>query len=245
MLDIKFQASVPKSVAEQEANEDAVAHDLERGIFAVSDGASESFDSCSWAQLLVSRFTEKPAVNGEWLEAARLSYDETWDFDAMSWSQQAAFDRGSFATLLGVEWREHSHELEIFAVGDSLAVHLDESGHWASHPYHRAEQFDERPRLFSTIAQANVFASSDTFNIESCTVWRLTEKSLVLLMTDALGQWLLADPDSVKARADVLLSMGNETTFTEFVLDQRRIGSMRVDDTTLVVLAIDNPISSV
>jgi len=238
MLGINFHASVPKSLSEQEANEDVASFDLGRGVFALADGASESFDSKTWARRLVTRFVEQPAVNAEWVNAARLSYDTDWDFDAMSWSQQAAFDRGSFATLLGVEWREHSRALEVFAVGDSLAVHLDALGEWKSHPYQRAEQFDERPRLLSTKADANAFVGSGTFYSESCVVWHLTEESLVLLMTDALGQWLMTQPDSFDARVQLLLSANNESAFTEFVLEQRRLGAMRIDDTTLVVLAI-------
>jgi hypothetical protein len=57
-------------------------------------------------------------------------------------------------------------------------------------------------------------------------------------MTDALGQWLLTEPDSIKSRANLLLSANDEATFAEFVREQRRLGSMRVDDTTLMVLAI-------
>ncbi|KXU89806.1 hypothetical protein CI15_06360 [Paraburkholderia monticola] len=240
MLGINFKASVPKSLSEQDANEDAASFDLERGIVAISDGASESFDSRAWARLLVARFIQQPAVNAEWVSAARLSYEVDWDFETMSWSQQAAFDRGSFATLLGAEWHEHSRALEVFAVGDSLAVHLDASGAWESHPYRRAEQFDERPRLLSTKAEANAFVRSSTFYTESCAVWELTEGSLVFLMTDALGQWLLTEPESFNARCQLLLSANTEPAFTEFVLEQRRLGAMRIDDTTLMVLSIDN-----
>jgi hypothetical protein len=240
MLGITFNASVPKSLSEQDSNEDATSFDLERGVFAISDGASESFDSRAWARLLVSRFIEQPAVNPEWVNAARLSYEVGWHFDALSWSQQAAFDRGSFATLLGAEWHEHNGALEVFAVGDSLAVHVRASGTWESHPYRRAEQFDERPRLLSTKAAANAFVRSGTFYTESCAAWHPTEGSLVLLMTDALGQWLLTEPASFEARSQLLLSANNESAFAEFVLEQRRLGAMRIDDTTLMVLSIDN-----
>jgi len=244
MLGINFQASVPKSLSEQEANEDAVSFDIDRGIFAISDGASESFDSKMWARLLVTRFVQQPAVNPEWVSAIRQSYEADWDFDAMTWSQQAAFDRGSFATLLGVEWREHTHELEVIAIGDSLAVHLDAAGSCTSHPYRQAEQFNERPRLLSTNAEANAFVSSSTFYSESCAVWHLKEHSRVLLMTDALGQWLLTDPDSFHARVELLLSANNESAFNQFVLEQRRLGAMRLDDTTFMSLSISKGVPS-
>lgn len=238
MLGLVFQASVPKNLSEQDANEDATSVDLDRGIFAISDGASESFDSQAWARLLVARFVEHPAVNPDWVNSARKHYEAGRDFDAMSWSQQAAYERGSFATLLGVEWRDHNHDLEIIAVGDSLAVHLDGPERWDSYPYKRAEQFDDRPRLLSTLAEANAFVASGTFNGESCAVWRVTDQSTVLLMTDALGQWLLAEPDAVRARADLLLAARTQSAFVDFVMEQRRLGAMRVDDTTLLILSI-------
>lgn len=238
MLSLVFQASVPKNLSEQDANEDATSVDLERGIFAMSDGASESFDSQAWARLLVARFVEHPAVNPDWVDSVRKHYAAGRDFDAMSWSQQAAYERGSFATLLGVGRHENSHDLEIIAVGDSLAVHLDGPERWDSYPYRRAEQFDDRPRLLSTIAGANAFVASGTFNSESGTVWRVTDESTVLLMTDALGQWLLAEPDAVRTRADILLAASTQSAFVDFVIEQRKLGAMRVDDTTLLVLSI-------
>ncbi|KAG0165061.1 hypothetical protein DFQ30_009016 [Apophysomyces sp. BC1015] len=53
-------------------------------------------------------------------------------------------------------------------------------------------------------------------------------------MTDALGQWLLAAPESVRSRSGLLLAANTQPAFFEFVLEQRRLGTMRVDDTTLL-----------
>jgi hypothetical protein len=43
-------------------------------IYAISDGASVSFDSGPWAAILARRFTEDPNVSREWIEAAIAEY---------------------------------------------------------------------------------------------------------------------------------------------------------------------------
>ncbi|VWB09534.1 hypothetical protein BLA6860_00265 [Burkholderia lata] len=236
-LVLEFQATVAKAIDEPKRNEDAVCIDEGRGVFAVSDGASQSFDSRAWARLLVSRFVEQPAVNPEWVDVARQDYDRSWDYDSLSWSEQMAFDRGSFSTLLGCEWREHLRDLEIFAVGDTIAVHLEGASIVQSYPYTAAHEFDQRPQLLSTRAEANRFVHSPSFNKNSGTVWHLNEGSVVLLMTDALGQWLLSQQGGAEPRLNMLLSANTKTAFTELVLGQRSEGTLRIDDTSLLVLA--------
>jgi hypothetical protein len=237
-LVLEFQSTVPKAFDEPERNEDAVCVDEGRGVFAMADGASESFDSRAWAQLVVSRFVEHPAVSPEWVNAATQSYDRTWDYNSLGWSEQMAFDRGSFSTLLGCEWREHLGDLEIVSVGDSLAVHVEGAKIVQSYPYTTAAEFDQRPQLLSTCAEANEFVSAVSFNKDSGTVWHLSEDSVVLLMTDALGQWLLSEQDEANSRLTMLLSANTDGAFTELVLSQRREGALRLDDTSLLVLAV-------
>lgn len=236
-LVLEFQSTVAKVADEPERNEDAVCIDEGRGVFAVADGASESFDSRAWANLLASRFVDLPAVSPEWVSAVRESYDRGWDYNSLGWSEQMAFDRGSFSTLLGCEWREDLADLEIVSVGDSIAVHSEGMKIVRSYPYTSAVEFDERPRLLSTRAEANEFVNAASFSNDSGTVWRLSEGSVVLLMTDALGQWLLSE-DSAGSRLERLLSVNTEAAFTELVLSERREGALRIDDTSLLVLAV-------
>src|SRR5437016_1277876 len=83
--------SVPKR--EDTPNEDRVSAD--EMTCAVSDGASVSFDSGPWAEILARRFVENPDISREWVEAAIKEYRSAYDREAMSWAYQAAFDRGS------------------------------------------------------------------------------------------------------------------------------------------------------
>jgi hypothetical protein len=99
---VSFAASVAKYQQDSRLNEDAFGERASHGVYAVSDGASESFDSRVWSKLLVQLFLRNPHVNERWLRRAVTVYAGLFDREAMSWSAQAAFDRGSFATLTGI-----------------------------------------------------------------------------------------------------------------------------------------------
>ena len=82
-------------------NEDAFAIDRRRGLIALSDGASESYDSATWAKALVEQFVSNPHFDATWLHAACARYGAAYDRETLRWSAQAAYDKGSYATLIG------------------------------------------------------------------------------------------------------------------------------------------------
>ena len=118
-----YRWTLGKQVSEPRLNEDALACANARGVFAVSDGASESFDSGRWARILVARYVRRPVIDEAWLARAIRTYSAAFERAAMSWSAQASFDRGSFATLLGLRLSRSS--ASILGIGDTLAVHDD------------------------------------------------------------------------------------------------------------------------
>jgi hypothetical protein len=90
-MKILFAGQVPKEPSFPDANEGAFEKDPESGKIAVSDGASESFDSKTWARLLACRFVENPQLNERWLADAIADYTARADYASLSWSKQAAF----------------------------------------------------------------------------------------------------------------------------------------------------------
>ena len=219
--------TIGKQVAEPHLNEDAIACADARGVYAVSDGASESFASRRWARVLVSRYLRRPVVDEAWLERAIAAYREGFDRAAMSWSAQAAFDRGSFATLLGL--RIASDAVSIIAVGDSLVVLDDGVGIRATFPYGEPEQFRANPLLLSTIHASN----AAIVGAIPAAHWTLDSASKLFCMTDALGAWLLSDRAERMAR---LRTLGTHAAFVALVEGARADGSMRRDDTTFLVI---------
>jgi hypothetical protein len=234
MLRLQFHYSVPKRVEEPKLNEDSYKPKQFRckGPFVVSDGASESYDARTWSQLLVKRYRRRPQFSLDWVQRAVESYTACHNSENLSWSQQAAFARGSFATLLAVHIEPDNLYAEVLAVGDSIAVIGTEGELHASFPYSSPDQFDDHPLLISTCSDRNAWLSDADLS-ELTVSWPLSVPGVTLMaMTDALGKWLLTEP---AVRFSQLASVRSRARFTNLVETERGAGRMRRDDTTLLV----------
>ena len=216
-----------KHVDEPHLNEDAAACANVKGVYAVSDGASESFASRRWARILVSRYVRWPVIDEAWLALAIGAYHAGFDRAAMSWSAQASFDRGSFATLLGL--RLGRDGVSILGIGDSLVVLDDGAEIRATFPYSEPEQFRSNPLLLSTIHDRNTAILGANFT----THWHLDGSSKLFCMTDAIGAWLLTNRPEGMAR---LRAIQTRAEFVALVENARADRTMRRDDTTLLVI---------
>ena len=116
------------SKREDTPNEDRHCVSADEMICAVSDGASVSFDSGPWAEIIARRFVENPDISRDWIAAAVEEYRKAYDRDSMSWAYQAAFDRGSFATLLGVVCSPEGRGVKVASFGDSLLAFVERAG---------------------------------------------------------------------------------------------------------------------
>src|SRR2546423_200297 len=118
-----FTGTVPKHSAFPEANEDKLRTCDDRQVYVLSDGASESYNSLLWAEVVVDSWFRGPPLRSllRWVRNAIQQYESRSDRAKMSWSQEAAFERGSFASLLSVHWSRES-SLRVSAVGDSIAL---------------------------------------------------------------------------------------------------------------------------
>lgn len=238
---VVFCGQVPKDLNYPEATEDAVEIAHLEGRLAISDGASESFDSKMWAQLLVKNFARSPGLSPDWLSEVVHRYTASYDLSTLSWSKHAAFERGSFATLLGVEMFPSHSTVEIISVGDSLAVLLSEGELIDSFPYRDAQQFKLRPELFCTNPLHNGFFEDSDFFSRHHKTWCLKAlaRPVVLCMTDALGEWALQMAQDGEPQWSTLISITDEAQLQSIVLGERQHRRMRVDDVTLVSIAFD------
>ncbi|WP_153117679.1 hypothetical protein [Rhodocyclus tenuis] len=236
-----FSGSCPKDPLGDDINEDKLAFSGSRGTLALCDGASESFDSSVWAQILADKFVLDPAVTPGWLSDAIAEYVARHDFAAMSWSRQASYERGSFSTLLGAQHIPGNKTVEVLAVGDSLAVLVDGSRFVSGWPYADPERFKDRPTLFATLPEHNDFVSTPGFWTERGTHFDLgtLESPRLVCVTDALGEWLLRQVLSGEDGLARLLALADENDLIELVVRERHAGRMRVDDSTLIVAAFD------
>lgn len=239
-MKVLFTGQVPKEPDFPDDIEDAIAQAADDSRIVISDGASESYDSKTWARLLTARFRNHPELSQSWLTEAIVSYTARFDYANLSWSKQAAFARGSFATLLATIKSEESDAVNIFSVGDSLAVFLDNGELLESFPYIRAEEFQQRPELLCTNIASNAFLFSSDFAETHHKIWLLQDKSnpVILCMTDALGEWALRHQEEGDPRWLQLAQIRDAAELESLVLQERESKSLRVDDVTLVNISL-------
>lgn len=236
-----FVGTCAKEPDRPETNEDAYAFSTDQQRLALSDGASESYDSRLWAQLLARKFADDPRFDQEWMESAVKAYQDRHDFAAMSWSQQLAFERGCFATLLAAEHDAVNRRLVLFGVGDSVAVLLVGTEVVRAWPLDHPDRFKERPTLLSTMRLHNEFTLAPDFGSRAHTELdlRVFPEPTLLCMTDALGEWTLRMAGDDPGRLADLLSIRSEEQLKSLVVAERELKRMRVDDSTLAILRFD------
>jgi hypothetical protein len=208
------------------------------GVYALSDGASVSFDSASWARILVRHYTRNPEFTREWLSAAIAEFRKLYDRDTLPWMQQASFDKGSFASLLGVRLVDEGRLIQILSIGDSLAVLCDGDCIKATFPLSAASDFSRSPQLLCTNPAENVFLDEVDVGYDLVADWtfRGLKQPALLCMTDALGHWVLSQRDRDSSPISVLRKVKTPKAFARFVQEERAAGRMKRDDTTLIAL---------
>ncbi len=235
-LSVLFEGTVAKHAESPDDNEDAYRLAPEKGRLVLSDGASESFDARNWARLLVDRMIDEDLSVGAVLACAQ-AYEELHDPSELSWSKAAAYQRGSFATLLMVQDLPNSNSIRISSVGDSLAIWVDGDDLVASAPYENSTQFQEKPSLLSTRLDLNDFDEPPRMVRE----WgyEALGHRFLLCMTDALGAWLLSHQErGDRSALEALLSIREPRELIDLVAGERAAGRMRRDDSTLIIVSV-------
>ena len=230
-----FSATYPKDNSAPETNEDYLVCDRLRDVYGMSDGASESYDSKNWARVLVEKYIKSTRVSPSWLLKTIATYRASVNYDELSWSHQAAFERGSFATLLGAQLIGHGRYIRVTSVGDSLCVLCDGDRFAHSFRYSRPDEFLARPQLLASDIRLNQATLSSLRTNRFKKTWSTVDltRPALLLMTDALGEWVLKDRDR---RCERLLSLRHDSQFVNLVRSERLANKLRSDDTTLLVL---------
>jgi hypothetical protein len=152
-------ATVPKRGNRAEENEDATAAASDALRFAVSDGATEGWESGPWATRLVASYVEKPPeplTFADWLTAARKWAPPVASGPA-PWYAEEKQEQGSFATLLGLELRRSKRTAgwawRSLAIGDSCFLHLRGEKLALAVPLSSPKQFGSRPALVPSAAR--------------------------------------------------------------------------------------------
>ncbi|MTI11828.1 protein phosphatase 2C domain-containing protein [Sansalvadorimonas verongulae] len=238
---VLFSGQVPKDTDFPDSNEDALLVAEDSAKIAVSDGASESFDSQSWAKLVVQAFLESSDVNEAWVTDLCKQYESLFAPASLSWSKAAAYQRGSFATLLGLEFDKDSESINALCVGDSQVVLLSNGHLMDAYPYIESKQFQQRPELLCSNIAYNQFILEPDYQLNHRKSWNLADfdQPALLCMTDALAEWALRMETQGDSKWETLLSISELSELESLVLNERREKRMHIDDVTLISVLLD------
>jgi len=193
--------------------------DLDGNIaFAISDGATEGMYSKYWATHLAKTYCTCQSLESL-LTTARDRWQIPLESDKqLNWYEQMSRERGSFATLLGVRFsKSNAHAL---GVGDSSIFIYGPEGQARSWPMESVDQFSNSPNLWSDKDHEEVDAMTEQF--------RLDKKSIIVMATDAVGQYLLSNSISAEH-----LKRGQEL-FSK--IEAARSVTIPNDDLTMVII---------
>lgn len=235
----EFAGTCPKDLQEPGLNEDQFCFSDDGLRLGLCDGASESYNSQLWAKIISQKFAVDPKFGPEWLSDALGAYIAAHDFPSMSWSQQSAYERGSFSTLLGIDFDSLHRAVDVLAVGDCLALLVDEDRFIEAWPITDPERFKDHPTLLATLAQHNDFIAETGFCEKTVKTIHLNEyvNPRLYCMTDALGEWALRHALANTDGLARLSSLTTEQELCELVVEERAAKRMRVDDSTLIILS--------
>ncbi len=183
-------------------------------------------------------YARNPEFTHQWLSGAIAEFRKLYDRESLPWMQQASYDRGSFATLLGVRIVDEGGLIQILAIGDSLAVLCDGDCIKATFPFTAASAFTRSPQLLCTNPVGNAFLNEVDFAYDLVADWSFAglKQPALLCMTDALGHWLLSQRDRDSSPISALRKVQTPRAFARFVHEERAAGRMKRDDTTLIAL---------
>ena len=212
----------------------------------VSDGASESAFAREWANVLADAFVDRPLdacgltedSMSDWLASVQEEWRAGIPWDRIPWHGEAKARAGAFATLVGLTVATRSGDLRqlswrAVAVGDSCLFVVRDDRLWLSFPLEDVAQFDNNPSL----------VCSNPDNVED--LWEDMHRSdgdcvagdLFILASDALACWFLGRNAEGEKPWRTLLAL-DASGWAAWVEEQRRAGSMRNDDTTLVIIRV-------
>jgi hypothetical protein len=244
----------------RETNEDAffVPSDIQltplksAATFAVSDGATSSPDSRSWAYILVGESQTFGSERKKFLEglpALKLKWKAKWEeykshqlTTTSDWFVEQSLERPNAATFCSITFEADSThggcglKWKALAIGDSCLFHFRAGELVLSFPLDDVAGFTDHPTLVRSCGDANNFGADDN-NITEKDGTALRGDTFVLA-TDAIAEWILAHVDNNNDYQRKILQLSRDSDFEKLVLDERAAGRLKDDDSTLVVIGV-------
>jgi hypothetical protein len=245
--------SFPKDPAAPREWEDAAAYSVRNGRFAVADGASQSYRSGEWAELLVRAYvtsfpaSRTPASPDGGVGPARQQVIQKWFGGQVQlwhdhapeaeswWGRDAEASKPPSATFAGLQFTAGAAGLnwEACAFGDCCLFQIRRGRIVLSFPLSSRDQFTKRPDLITT-AHGRVEGSLATLRTQAGHAF---PGDIFLLASDALSQCLLGLSESAPSLPGRIGFFGSGQ-FAELMTELRKADAIEIDDVAMVVVAV-------
>ncbi|HEY0098808.1 MAG TPA: hypothetical protein VGB76_07630 [Pyrinomonadaceae bacterium] len=226
--------------------EDAISINAESRRYALADGATEGFDSRSWARLLVDCWTQAdPAPLSvetfhPWVEEQGRRLHAVWAERALPWYAEEKARRGSYAAFVGLQFGGGDDALhwQAIALGDSCLIQRRGGAVCRALPISDASLFNSSPVLVPSLDSLQAPALS------RATVERGTAErgDVFLLLSDAGAAWYLKlskERKAVEAEFDASLAASDGGALSELFRRERQAKRMINDDIAILRIAIE------
>ncbi|HEY3902422.1 MAG TPA: hypothetical protein VGM14_00770 [Streptosporangiaceae bacterium] len=232
--------------------------ELDQSVLRLSlaDGASESLLANRWAKLLVSCFgkTDGAATTAAGFMTAYGDATSQWDEELegykadreargspIQWYEEPGLAKGAYATILAVEFRDDSEgespAWTASGLGDSCIFQIRDESLYSSFPMSDASAFSFQPPLLpSRQADEAVLLRHVCLTASD---WQPGDS--FYLATDALAAWFLREIEQDGRPWETLRDLDTSDAlldFPEWVDQQRDLGRLQNDDTTLLRIDI-------
>jgi hypothetical protein len=235
---------LPKDGCSTSECEDAAAQNMKAQRFAIADGATEGFDSRTWARLLVRCWIKLylPAISAEDFQPlARdlgLRLQKRWKRKTLSWYAEEKATSGSFAAFLGVQFSRQDNQISwtAIALGDCCLVHQRGDSIRVAFPISNPEDFGSHPMLLPSLASLQDKAFSKLKLLQGTA----EEGDEVILLSDSIAAWYLRDTQESESERKEFLSLLSKRGcdgLERLVRELQHRGTMRNDDVVVMRIA--------
>jgi hypothetical protein len=239
------QFLLPKSGHQLSECEDAIGINVPARRFAIADGATEAFDSQSWARLLAHDWVRPGPADQTldefraWVAKQGQSLHDSWNGLQLSWYAEEKARTGSFAAFVGVQFDVAGDALcwTAIALGDSCLIHCRGNAVVTALPVSHYENFNATPPLVPSHPAMQKTALEKV--VVDCGM--VEQGDVLLLLSDAVAAWylMLVEKDEPARRHFEHLLTTMQESELELLFEKDRLdGKIKDDDIAVIRVEI-------
>ncbi|MEM2971502.1 MAG: hypothetical protein QW270_03670 [Candidatus Bathyarchaeia archaeon] len=234
--------------------EDSFYYDLNKGKFAIADGASECCFAKIWATLLTESFVKSDLslfsfknfssdvwrkVSHGFLSIAQKEWVNKINWENLKWNVFEKAKKGAFASFLGLEIRKkrfkerYSYKWRAIAVGDCCLLRVKSQKLVDSFPVTDSANFGSMPPMLSSISSSKALNEAKVYG----KLGEIESGDMMILATDGITKWIMQESKINKQifRDLVSLESSELNSYFERLIES---GKMKNDDITVIILSL-------